>query len=411
MHEHDVRCIDPQVNRKDSTAGCCLSPVPSAAALLPARAARIPPPVRGAAHRHVPPRVAVAHLRLSRQQPPSHWHTLLNYDLRPDQVHPTGDQQEMGDIYVVNGFYATMQADYVEPGASIYYYSVQWDAASLSWEEFRSSVLGATDPSAARAGSLRRDVLDNWEELGLAERPNIGRNAVHGSASPLEALVERLNWLAASIDDDETAGAIMDAGVKKDTLLAWAKDPQVEWEGASVSLFDAMEDLSVPAMLKKAQKLGGDPFEDTPKFAVNQAFLFIKPHAVNDAVKEQVRSALRKHGIAVVSGARRASAAPRIAAHTLPSRPLPRHRRRLGRRLARWPHARLVPRASCRGRHRCQDHRAAPAGGQPLLRYRQQGARPGSPPARYRPPSTSPASFGCALCCAHRTPRHARATA
>ena len=248
---------------------------------------------------------------------------------------------EMGDIYVVNGFYATMQADYVEPGASIYYYSVQWNAASLSWEEFRSSVLGATDPSAARAGSLRRDVLDNWEELGLAERPDIGRNAVHGSASPLEALVERLNWLAASIDDDETAAAIMDAGVKKDTLLAWAKDPQVEWEGASVSLFDAMEDLSVPAMLKKAQKLGGDPFEDTPKFAVNQAFLFIKPHAVNDAVKEQVRSALRKHGIAVVSGARRASAAPRIAAHTPPVKTGATPRRCL----ARWPHARLVPRA------------------------------------------------------------------
>ena len=323
----------------------------------------------------------------------------------------------MGDIYVVNGFYATMQADYVEPGASIYYYSVQWNAASLSWEEFRSSVLGATDPSAARAGSLRRDVLDNWEELGLAERPNIGRNAVHGSASPLEALVERLNWLAASIDEDETAAAIMDAGVKKDTLLAWTKDPQVEWEGASVSLFDAMEDLSVPAMLKKAQKLGGDPFEDTPKFSVNQAFLFIKPHAVNDAVKEHVRSALRKHGITVVSGARRARAAPRVApscprraaprvAASPPAKtraappPTPRHRprrlgrrrlgrrrRRLARRLARWPHARLVPRAACRGRHRCEDHRGAPARGQPLPCHRQQGARPGSPPARAPSPA------------------------
>ena len=206
----------------------------------------------------------------------------------------------MGDIYVVNGFYATMQADYVEPGASIYYYSVQWNAASLSWEEFRSSVLGATDPSAARAGSLRRDVLDNWEELGLAERPNIGRNAVHGSASPLEALVERLNWLAASIDEDETAAAIMDAGVKKDTLLAWTKDPQVEWEGASVSLFDAMEDLSVPAMLKKAQKLGGDPFEDTPKFSTNQAFMFIKPHANNLATRALVKTALRDRGITVL---------------------------------------------------------------------------------------------------------------
>ena len=131
-----------------------------------------------------------------------------------------------GDIYVVNGFYATMQADYVEPGASIYYYSVQWNAASLSWAEFRSRVLGATDPASAQPGSLRRYILDNWEELGLAERPTIGRNGVHGSASPFEALVERLNWLAASLEDDDTATALLDAGVKKDTLLAWTKDPQ-----------------------------------------------------------------------------------------------------------------------------------------------------------------------------------------
>ena len=318
----------------------------------------------------------------------------------------------MGDIYVVNGFYATMQADYVEPGASIYYYSVQWNAASLSWEEFRSSVLGATDPSAARAGSLRRDVLDNWEELGLAERPNIGRNAVHGSASPLEALVERLNWLAASIDEDETAAAIMDAGVKKDTLLAWTKDPQVEWEGASVSLFDAMEDLSVPAMLKKAQKLGGDPFEDTPKFSVNQAFLFIKPHAVNDAVKEHVRSALRKHGITVVSGAHRARAAPRVAASP-PAKtraPPPRHRPPpqpppprppppLARRLP-GPHARLVPRAAQRA------HDAKTIAEHQLVDNAYHAiassARP-SPPARAPLPARHLSRrAGCARSCAHR---------
>ena len=336
----------------------------------------------------------------------------------------------MGDIYVVNGFYATMQADYVEPGASIYYYSVQWNAASLSWEEFRSSVLGATDPSAARAGSLRRDVLDNWEELGLAERPNIGRNAVHGSASPLEALVERLNWLAASIDEDETAAAIMDAGVKKDTLLAWTKDPQVEWEGASVSLFDAMEDLSVPAMLKKAQKLGGDPFEDTPKFSVNQAFLFIKPHAVNDAVKEHVRSALRKHGITVVSGAHRARAAPRVApscpchagprvAASPPAKtraappPTPRHRPRhaaaasaaaalpatlrvgLTRASCRVPRAEGAIDAKTIAEHQLVDnHYHAIAS-----KARAPGARP---PAPRRPPATSPDAFGCARSCAHR---------
>ena len=61
-----------------------------------------------------------------------------------------------GDIYVVNGFYAAMQADYVEPGASIYYYSVEWNAASLSWEEFRSSVLDPTNDALKKARATPR---------------------------------------------------------------------------------------------------------------------------------------------------------------------------------------------------------------------------------------------------------------
>ena len=53
-------------------------------------------------------------------------------------------------------------------------------------------------------------------------------------------------------------------------------------------------------MLKKAQKLGGDPFEDTPKFKTNQAFMFIKPHANNVAVRALVKTALRENGITVL---------------------------------------------------------------------------------------------------------------
>ena len=40
-----------------------------------------------------------------------------------------------------------------------------------------------------------------------------------------------------------------------------------------------------PETLKTAQKLGGDPFEDTPNYSTNQAFVFIKPHANTDSVK------------------------------------------------------------------------------------------------------------------------------
>merc|ERR1719421_2706340 len=82
--------------------------------------------------------------------------------------------------------------------------------------------------------------------------------------------------------------------------MQWTKDPQVDLDGSMSSLFDAFEDTSAPQMLKLAQKLGGDPFEDTPKFGTNQAFLFIKPHANNHAVRALVKAQLREHNISVV---------------------------------------------------------------------------------------------------------------
>ena len=177
---------------------------------------------------------------------------------------------------------------------------MQWDAAALSWAEFRASVLGATDPEKAQSGSMREQVCARWQELGLAAKPDVGDNGVHGSASPFEGLSERLNWLGGTVDEDETALALMAAGVKKPTLLSWTKDPQVEVDGASQSLFDTFEDMDIGPMLKMAQKVGGDPFEDTPKFSKHQAFVFIKPHAVTDGVKALVKSILRARSMAIV---------------------------------------------------------------------------------------------------------------
>ena len=58
-------------------------------------------------------------------------------------------------------------------------------------------VLGATDPTQAAAGSLRRQILERWRELGLKAEPNVGDNGVHASASPFEGLAERMNWIGA----------------------------------------------------------------------------------------------------------------------------------------------------------------------------------------------------------------------
>merc|ERR1719335_60662 len=54
-----------------------------------------------------------------------------------------------GPYYVFNGFFMTMRAGFVKEGASIYYYSVEWEKKHLSWADFRGKVLGPTDPAEA----------------------------------------------------------------------------------------------------------------------------------------------------------------------------------------------------------------------------------------------------------------------
>ena len=103
-------------------------------------------------------------------------------------------------VYVFNGFFMSMRAKYTVPGESIYYYNVEWQSSKMSWGKFRGEFLGPTDPSEAPADSLRGKILANWEALGLNAEPNVGDNGVHASASPFEALAERLNWLVGYSD-------------------------------------------------------------------------------------------------------------------------------------------------------------------------------------------------------------------
>ncbi len=222
------------------------------------------------------------------------------YEFRATAKRPPCIMADPDHIFVVNGFYAAMRARYTTPGASIYYYTVEWESSELSWADFRSRVLGTTDPERAAAGSMRSEIAKRWESLGLASKPNVGDNGVHGSASPFEGLAERLNWLGATLDNDATGHALLGAGVKRETLLHWTKDPQVDLDGSTTSLFDAFEYLNVPQVLKLAQKLGGDPFEDPPKYTTNQAFMFLKPHANNLSVRALVKTALREHNITVI---------------------------------------------------------------------------------------------------------------
>eukprot|EP00967_Tisochrysis_lutea_P101379 scaffold152075_cov31-Tisochrysis_lutea.AAC.1 len=202
-------------------------------------------------------------------------------------------------IFVINGFYMAMREKFTKPDASIYYYLVEWEPEKLSWADFRDKVLGSTDPKTAAAGSARREIFTNWKSLGLAAEPNVGDNGMHASASPFEAMAERLNWMGATVDKDPFGKAMLDAGIPKATILEWTKDPQVTYEGKKASLFDLLEDLDNDACLEKAQKIAGVS-GPRPKGKM-QAFVFVKPHAVTDQVKQLAQAKLKAAGITVCS--------------------------------------------------------------------------------------------------------------
>eukprot|EP00933_Yihiella_yeosuensis_P055054 TRINITY_DN536_c0_g1_i1.p1 TRINITY_DN536_c0_g1~~TRINITY_DN536_c0_g1_i1.p1 ORF type:complete len:334 (+),score=115.92 TRINITY_DN536_c0_g1_i1:69-1070(+) len=160
-------------------------------------------------------------------------------------------------IYVFNGFFMSMRSAFTAPGRSIHYYTVEWDEATLPWEDFRGKVLGPTDPKEAPKDSLRGKILADWKALGLKSEPNVGDNGVHASASPFEAMAERMNWLETPCRKDAFCRAMVNAGIKEAIVNQWSVDPQVKIDasGKKGSLFDAVEDLDATPCLEKLKTL------------------------------------------------------------------------------------------------------------------------------------------------------------
>ena len=159
-------------------------------------------------------------------------------------------------IYVFNAFFMSMRAKFVKPGSSLYYFVVEWDATATPWEDFRGKLLGPTDPAKAPADSLRGIINSKWKQLGLKDAPNVTDNGVHASASPFEAMAERLNWMATPLRSDPFARAMLAAGIPEAYLLAGTVDPQVNLgDGKKGSLFDALEDLDTEPCLAKLTEL------------------------------------------------------------------------------------------------------------------------------------------------------------
>lgn len=161
------------------------------------------------------------------------------------------------DIFVFNGFFMSMRASYVAPGAKIVAFEANWDSKELSWEKFRSEILGPTDPAKAPALSIRGTIYSTWEKLGLPSQPNTGDNGVHGSASPFEGLSELMNWMSKPIDQCAFGQLMKKSGIADSTINSYTQDPQVviDLEGNKGSCYDALEDMDAFDCVLECAKL------------------------------------------------------------------------------------------------------------------------------------------------------------
>lgn len=169
------------------------------------------------------------------------------------------EKEGVGTYYVFNAFFMTMRSSYVKKGASIYYFAVEWEAKDLSWADFRGKVLGPTNPADAPTDSLRGGALANWKDLGLSAMPYTGENCLHASASPFEALAERMNWLGYTAESDSFGKALLDAGVRMQTIKDWCLDPAVTYGDAEKptvkSIWDTVEDMDAEDCLNKCAEI------------------------------------------------------------------------------------------------------------------------------------------------------------
>jgi len=150
------------------------------------------------------------------------------------------------DIYCINGFYPGQREVFTSDGAEVVLYEAEFSPETVSWEQFRQKIIGATDPQKAATGSLRNLLLQRFIEFGLTSQPVMSKNGVHASAGPLEGLRERMVWLDTDPEEDEFAGRLFTGGMKREDLDALLENPVVTLGTQTGPVFDLTEDIDGP---------------------------------------------------------------------------------------------------------------------------------------------------------------------
>lgn len=131
-------------------------------------------------------------------------------------------------IFVINGFYQSMESAYYNSPTGTDCLICEWNEAEVSWAALLSDVLGAPNPASAAENSIRHSLALNWEALGMAAAPTEDQNGLHLSGSAFEGLVERLLWKkGAMLYTDLFGSRLLSARLKSAQISEWTKNPVV----------------------------------------------------------------------------------------------------------------------------------------------------------------------------------------
>lgn len=155
--------------------------------------------------------------------------------------------------YVLNGFYPSVREAYTRDDVSLDCGILRFNEVKLNWRAFRHHVIGSTNPAQADVDSIRGEMFQRAKEYGVDV--SISDNVIHASASPFEALIEKINWLGDNLKNDPLLDALQELGVTKKQIQTWYYDnPAVAMDGQQETLVDVLEDKNssdVLALVKK----------------------------------------------------------------------------------------------------------------------------------------------------------------
>jgi nucleoside diphosphate kinase len=133
-------------------------------------------------------------------------------------------------IVVLNPFHPEQVAHYTSPGRTVLVIEC---ASDTDWATLRQKMTGATDPTKAEPGSIRRMLLDRKAKLGLAD-VGTATNGVHCSAGPLEAMLEFSRFFSdhqakkpIKLADTPFGEVLAEHGLGKRDIAALAKNPLI----------------------------------------------------------------------------------------------------------------------------------------------------------------------------------------